>query len=404
MSGRQLEAAAQPAGCSTAPARGPEPRARQPSGAQRPRTKNGEQLPRPRRCARGSLGPRAGRGPRHHRPGTRASPAGPGPGRFEHGPSAPPPSALPPQGPRRSGAPEGPEPAERSGVSPHLPPPGPLGGSLGSRPPAPPRPPQLPEPAGPGGTHGPERSRSRRGQDWEVPPGSPRAAPPCDSSCRGPMGRPLSRTSANQRCRGRGSRCLRGGRPPGRLLWSLRRGAAARARGRTRIRFPMPGVLRAGLGGDPGSPGPCELSLLGAGGTGWASRSLPPQTAESVQRPQRYRWPRDSGAAALPPGTRSAAGPRPIKRRCRPALRPSRRQQRDPALRPMAPGVTGVWEPLGPGCGGGPALPSQDANIPGRGRDQALLWAFTSQPCAPVSAFGGRAELQKQRGLWMITG
>lgn len=51
-----------------------------------------------------------------------------------------------------------------------------------------------------------------------MPPGSPRAASPCDRSSRGPMGRPLSRTSANQRPQGAGLAVPQGRAPAGPLV------------------------------------------------------------------------------------------------------------------------------------------------------------------------------------------
>lgn len=188
---RQLEAAAQP--CSAGGAQrgtgaGPGPAAER--GGREQRTASGCSvlvLVLVPAAPRGGLAPRAGRGPRRPcprpslPPETRADPAGPRSGRFQHGRSAPPRSALPPQGPRRIGAPEGPEPGgrRRGLTSPGAA--GLLGGRRhGSSPPRRPAPPAAA--AGAGRARRDARTGSaagaRGGQDRERPPGSPRAAPP----------------------------------------------------------------------------------------------------------------------------------------------------------------------------------------------------------------------------------
>lgn len=129
----------------------------------------------------------------------RASPAGTGPRRFEHGPLPRRPRRRRRRVPATAALQRARNPpneggshltchrrARSGGDTVPLPPRRPARRSCRSRP-------------GPAGRSERERSRSRRGQDWEESPGSPRATPPCDSSSRGPIGRPLSRTSANQR-------------------------------------------------------------------------------------------------------------------------------------------------------------------------------------------------------------
>lgn len=72
---------------------------------------------------------------------------------------------------------------------------------------------------------------------------------------------------------------------------------------------PSPGALRAGRGF--GQPGPGAGSVLRAGPErdGLSGPFRPKSLRESVQRPQRYRWTRDSGGGRAASWARSAAGP-----------------------------------------------------------------------------------------------
>lgn len=213
---------------------------------------------------RGGLAPRAAHGPRHHGPGPRFLPrhGPPRRGRARGGSNTAPLPRRPrrcrrrvPPKERRSRGPG----TRRAKAGPHLicrrrarsggdtiplPPRRPARRSCRSRP-------------GPAGRTDRERSRSRReGRTGRCRPAAPALPRPVTDP---PAGQWETRSHAPRpisALRGRGSRCLRGGRPPGRLLWSLRGGAAARAQGRTRIRFSIPGRVEGQAGRGFGQPGP----------------------------------------------------------------------------------------------------------------------------------------------------